>query len=79
MQMKKTHDAAMVIMERVHGARARFNDFIGSTASPVASTKKKIEMLYTAGHVGVSPIAREQRRHPHVDRRSDPNIEKHAG
>src|SRR5258706_16443431 len=26
---RKTRDAAMVIMERVYGARARFNDFIG--------------------------------------------------
>jgi hypothetical protein len=31
MQMKKTHDAAMVIMERVYGERPRFNYFIGSS------------------------------------------------
>ncbi len=31
MQMKKTHDAAMVIMERVYGERPRFNYFIGGS------------------------------------------------
>lgn len=31
MQMKKTHDAAMVIMERVYGGRPRFNYYIGSS------------------------------------------------
>ncbi|HEY5040949.1 MAG TPA: tannase/feruloyl esterase family alpha/beta hydrolase [Verrucomicrobiae bacterium] len=31
MQMKKTHDAAMVIMERVYGERPRFNYFIGTS------------------------------------------------
>jgi feruloyl esterase len=31
MQMKKTHDAAMVIMERVYGARPRFNYYIGGS------------------------------------------------
>jgi feruloyl esterase len=31
MQMKKTHDAAMVIMERVYGERPRFNYYIGSS------------------------------------------------
>src|SRR5207248_1812990 len=30
MQMKKTHDAAMVIMERVYGERPRFNYYFGS-------------------------------------------------
>ena len=29
MQMKKTHDAAMVIMERVYGERPRFNYYVG--------------------------------------------------
>jgi pimeloyl-ACP methyl ester carboxylesterase len=31
MQMKKTHDVAMVIMERVYGERPRFNYYIGSS------------------------------------------------
>lgn len=31
MQMKKTHDAAMVIVERVYGARPRFNYYAGSS------------------------------------------------
>jgi hypothetical protein len=31
MQMKKTHDAAMVIMERVYGERPRFNYYIGNS------------------------------------------------
>jgi hypothetical protein len=30
-QMKKTHDAAMVIIERVYGGRPRFNYYIGSS------------------------------------------------
>jgi pimeloyl-ACP methyl ester carboxylesterase len=31
MQMKKTHDAAMVIMERIYGERPRFNYYIGGS------------------------------------------------
>jgi feruloyl esterase len=31
MQMKKTHDAARVIIERVYGARPRFNYYIGNS------------------------------------------------
>ena len=31
MQMKKTHDAAMVLMERVYGERPRFNYFVGTS------------------------------------------------
>ena len=31
MQMKKTHDAAMVIIERVYGERPRFNYYIGGS------------------------------------------------
>jgi feruloyl esterase len=31
MQMKKTHDAAMVIIERAYGERPRFNYYIGSS------------------------------------------------
>lgn len=31
MQMKKTHDAAMVIMERVYGQRPRFNYYFGGS------------------------------------------------
>jgi pimeloyl-ACP methyl ester carboxylesterase len=31
MQMKKTHDAAMILMERVYGERPRFNYYIGSS------------------------------------------------
>jgi len=31
MQMKKTHDAAMVLMERAYGARPQFNYYVGSS------------------------------------------------
>jgi hypothetical protein len=31
MQMKKTHDAAMVIMERIYGKRPTYNYFVGSS------------------------------------------------
>jgi pimeloyl-ACP methyl ester carboxylesterase len=31
MQMKKTHDAAMVLMERMYGAKPRYNYYIGSS------------------------------------------------
>ncbi len=31
MQLKKTHDAAMVLMQRIYGDRPRFNYFIGSS------------------------------------------------
>jgi feruloyl esterase len=31
MQMKKTHDAAMVLVERLYGTRPRFNYYIGSS------------------------------------------------
>jgi len=31
MQLKKTHDAAMVLMERVYGSRPRYNYFIGTS------------------------------------------------
>jgi pimeloyl-ACP methyl ester carboxylesterase len=31
MQMKKTHDAAMVLMERLYGERPRFNYYVGSS------------------------------------------------
>ena len=31
-QMKKTHDAAMVIIERAYGERPRFNYYIGDLA-----------------------------------------------
>ena len=31
MQMKKTHDAAMVVMERIYGERPRFNYYIGTS------------------------------------------------
>jgi Tannase and feruloyl esterase len=31
MQMKKTHDAAMVIVERIYGERPRFNYYIGNS------------------------------------------------
>jgi feruloyl esterase len=31
MQMKKTHDAAMVIVERMYGERPRFNYYIGNS------------------------------------------------
>lgn len=31
LQMKKTHDAALIVMERVYGERPRFNYYIGSS------------------------------------------------
>src|SRR5204863_2543101 len=31
MQMKKTHDAAMVLMERLYGERPRYNYYVGTS------------------------------------------------
>ena len=31
MQLKKTHDAAMVLLQRVYGGRPRYNYFIGTS------------------------------------------------
>jgi len=51
MQMKKTHDAAMVIMERVYGERPRFNYYIG--ASQGGREALTVAQRYPADYDGV--------------------------
>ncbi len=31
MQMKKTHDAAMVLIERMYGSKPKYNYYVGSS------------------------------------------------
>ncbi len=31
MQMKKTHDAAMVLIERMYGAKPKYNYYVGTS------------------------------------------------
>jgi feruloyl esterase len=51
LQMKKTHDAAMVIMERVYGERPRFNYYIG--ASQGGREALTVAQRYPADYDGV--------------------------
>jgi feruloyl esterase len=51
LQMKKTHDAAMVIMERVYGQRPRFNYYIG--ASQGGREALTVAQRYPADYDGV--------------------------
>ena len=51
MQMKKTHDAAMVIMERVYGERPRFNYYIG--ASQGGREALTVAQRYPADYDGI--------------------------
>jgi pimeloyl-ACP methyl ester carboxylesterase len=52
MQMKKTHDAAMVIMERVYGERPRFNYYIGSSQG--GREALTVAQRYPADYDGIS-------------------------
>jgi len=51
MQMKKTHDAAMVIMERVYGERPRFNYYFG--ASQGGREALTVAQRYPADYDGI--------------------------
>jgi feruloyl esterase len=52
MQMKKTHDAAMVIIERMYGARPRFNYYIGSSQG--GREALTVAQRYPADYDGIS-------------------------
>ena len=52
LQMKKTHDAAMVIMERVYGERPRFNYYFG--ASQGGREALTVVQRYPADYDGVT-------------------------
>jgi feruloyl esterase len=52
MQMKKTHDAAMVILERLYGSRPRFNYYIGSSQG--GREALTVAQRYPADYDGVS-------------------------
>jgi feruloyl esterase len=51
-QMKKTHDAAMVIIQRVYGSRPRFNYYIGSSQG--GREALTVAQRYPADYNGVS-------------------------
>ncbi len=52
MQMKKTHDAAMVIMERVYGGRPRYNYYIGTSQG--GREALTVAQRYPADYDGIS-------------------------
>ena len=52
MQMKKTHDAAMVIVERLYGSRPRYNYYIGSSQG--GREALTVAQRYPADYDGVS-------------------------
>jgi len=52
MQMKKTHDAAMVLMERTYGERPRFNYFFGGSQG--GREALTVAQRYSADYDGVS-------------------------
>ena len=52
LQMKKTRDAAMVIIERVYGARPRFNYYIGSSQG--GREALTVAQRYPADYDGIS-------------------------
>jgi len=51
-QMKKTHDAAMVIVERVYGSRPRYNYYIGSSQG--GREALTVAQRYPADYDGIS-------------------------
>jgi hypothetical protein len=52
MQMKKTHDAAMVLVERLYGARPRFTYYIGSSQG--GREALTVAQRYPADYDGIS-------------------------
>ncbi len=52
MQMKKTHDAAMVLVARLYGARPRFNYYIGSSQG--GREALTVAQRYPADYDGIS-------------------------
>ena len=52
MQMKKTHDAALVVVERLYGSRPRFNYYIGSSQG--GREALTVAQRYPADYDGVS-------------------------
>ncbi|HTM02461.1 MAG TPA: tannase/feruloyl esterase family alpha/beta hydrolase [Vicinamibacterales bacterium] len=52
MQMKKTHDAAMVIVERLYGARPQFNYYIGNSQG--GREALTVAQRYPADYDGIS-------------------------
>jgi hypothetical protein len=52
MQMKKTHDAAMVLIERAYGARPRFNYYIGGSQG--GREALTVAQRYPADYNGIS-------------------------
>jgi hypothetical protein len=52
LQMKKTHDAAMVIVERLYGSRPRFNYYIGSSQG--GREALTVAQRYPADYDGIS-------------------------
>jgi feruloyl esterase len=52
LQMKKTHDAAMVVIERLYGARPRFNYYIGSSQG--GREALTVAQRYPADYDGIS-------------------------
>jgi feruloyl esterase len=52
MQMKKTHDAAMAVVERLYGSRPRFNYYIGSSQG--GREALTVAQRYPADYDGVS-------------------------
>jgi hypothetical protein len=52
MQMKKTHDAAMVIIERIYGERPRFNYYVGNSQG--GREALTVAQRYPADYDGIS-------------------------
>ena len=52
MQMKKTHDAAMVVIERTYGERPRFNYYIGNSQG--GREALTVAQRYSADYDGIS-------------------------
>jgi feruloyl esterase len=55
-QMKKTHDAAMVLIERMYGERPRFNYYIGTSQG--GREALTVAQRYPADYDGIAPTCR---------------------